>query len=97
MELELRNVLAKNNVNLADCSFGFHMPPFTTIPHLHMHAIGQSSKMGFLSRWIFKPNNLWYCSVNFISIFNDYSPVGRFVKKSVSTAAIRVQSAKMPM
>lgn len=63
MEAELRNVLAKENVNLTDSSFGFHWPPFATIAHLHMHGIAPSSKMGFLQRWIFKPYNIWYCTV----------------------------------
>lgn len=63
MQNELRNLLNTKNVNLDDVSYGFHWPPFTSIDHLHMHAIAPASKMGFVQRLVFKPINMWYCTV----------------------------------
>ncbi|KAA0186742.1 hypothetical protein HAZT_HAZT009758, partial [Hyalella azteca] len=36
---------------------GFHWPPFTSIQHLHLHAIAPVSQLGFISRIIFRPNS----------------------------------------
>lgn len=64
MQNELRNLLSTKDVNVDDISFGFHWPPFISIDHLHMHAIAPASKMGFFARLVFKPINMWYCSVS---------------------------------
>lgn len=64
MEQELKNLFVAKQLDMNDASFGFHWPPFTSISHLHMHAIAPVSKMGFISRWIFKPINIWYCTVS---------------------------------
>ncbi|KAF2359879.1 HIT-like domain [Trinorchestia longiramus] len=41
---------------------GFHWPPFTSIQHLHLHAIAPQSQMSYLSRLIFKHNSYWFVS-----------------------------------
>lgn len=64
MQNELRNLFSTKNVNLDDVSYGFHWPPFTSISHLHMHGIAPASKMGFIARQVFKPINMWYCTVS---------------------------------
>lgn len=64
MKAELTNLLKDKNVNLDDVSYGFHWPPFTSIDHLHMHAIAPASKMSFFARQVFKPINMWYCTVS---------------------------------
>lgn len=66
MQNELRNLFSTKNVNLDDISYGFHWPPFTSITHLHMHGIAPASKMGFIARQIFKPINMWYCTVSLL-------------------------------
>lgn len=66
MQDELRNLFSTKNVNLDDVSYGFHWPPFTSISHLHMHGIAPASKMGFVSRQIFKPINMWYCTPEYV-------------------------------
>lgn len=63
MQEQLRQLLSSKGVNLDDVSYGFHWPPFTSIDHLHMHAIAPVSKMRIISKIIFKPINLWYCTV----------------------------------
>lgn len=67
MQNELRNLIQSKNMNIDDISYGFHWPPFTSIDHLHMHAIAPASKMGFISRQVFKPINIWYCSVRTVN------------------------------
>lgn len=63
MQDKLKELLRTKEVDLNDVSYGFHWPPFVSVRHLHMHAIAPMSKMGFFARLVFKPINLWYCSV----------------------------------
>ncbi|KAJ3207660.1 hypothetical protein HDU83_008755 [Entophlyctis luteolus] len=45
MKLIGHNILAKNfDIPIADHHLGFHVPPFTSVPHLHLHAIGRPFK-----------------------------------------------------
>jgi len=39
--------------------YGFHMPPFISVDHLHLHIICPASEMTFLHRQLFKPDS-WY-------------------------------------
>ncbi|XP_058830165.1 adenosine 5'-monophosphoramidase HINT3-like isoform X2 [Topomyia yanbarensis] len=61
MRTELSNVL-KDQFQVDDTTvlFGFHIPPFTTVKHLHMHGIAPVSSMGFISRMMFKPESMWF-------------------------------------
>ncbi|XP_058612659.1 adenosine 5'-monophosphoramidase HINT3 isoform X1 [Onychostoma macrolepis] len=54
-----RDVLkAKNVTNLEDISLGFHVPPYITVPHLHLHVLAPFSQ---LFRWaIGKHTSFWY-------------------------------------
>lgn len=72
MQNELRNLLNTKDVNLDDVSYGFHWPPFTSIDHLHMHAIAPASKMGFIARQVFKPINMWYCTVSILNSIRSF-------------------------
>ncbi|XP_065092904.1 adenosine 5'-monophosphoramidase HINT3 [Ochlerotatus camptorhynchus] len=61
MRVELGNVLTgQYQIDLSQAIFGFHIPPFTTVKHLHMHGIAPVGSMGFISRMIFKPNTMWF-------------------------------------
>lgn len=60
MQNQLRELIRKKGVVLSDVSYGFHWPPFLTVRHLHMHAIAPASRMSFLSKYLFKPINIWY-------------------------------------
>lgn len=52
-----KQVITEKNCDLSDCRFGFHWPPFQSIEHLHLHALGPLSSMSFLSkRMVFRHN-----------------------------------------
>ncbi|XP_060521022.1 adenosine 5'-monophosphoramidase HINT3-like [Cylas formicarius] len=49
--------------DVQDLRLGFHLPPFNSVSHLHLHVISPASQMSILSRVIFKPNTWWFASV----------------------------------
>ncbi|XP_017096231.2 adenosine 5'-monophosphoramidase HINT3 [Drosophila bipectinata] len=59
MEEGLKQFLSEKGVTTDDALLGFHLPPFITVNHLHMHAIAPRSQMGFLSKLIFLPS-AWF-------------------------------------
>ncbi|XP_043659282.1 histidine triad nucleotide-binding protein 3 [Drosophila teissieri] len=59
MESALKEFLAGKGIPVDDALFGFHLPPFITVKHLHMHAIAPRTQMNFLSRLIFRPS-VWF-------------------------------------
>lgn len=48
-----------------DLRIGFHWPPFITVPHLHLHLIYPASEMDLVHKIVFKPNTIWFHSVNY--------------------------------
>ncbi|EDV46864.1 histidine triad nucleotide-binding protein 3 [Drosophila erecta] len=56
MESALKEFLVGKGVSVDDALFGFHLPPFITVKHLHMHAIAPRTQMSFLSKLIFRPS-----------------------------------------
>ncbi|XP_017028206.1 adenosine 5'-monophosphoramidase HINT3 [Drosophila kikkawai] len=60
LEEGLREFLKGRGVSSEDVLFGFHLPPFISVRHLHMHAIAPRSEMGFLSRLVFRPSSVWF-------------------------------------
>lgn len=64
MQNQLRELIRKKGVVLSDVSYGFHWPPFLSVRHLHMHAIAPASRMSFVSKYVFKPINIWYRTVS---------------------------------
>ncbi|XP_033169945.1 histidine triad nucleotide-binding protein 3 [Drosophila mauritiana] len=63
METALKDLLASKGVSVDDSLFGFHLPPFITVKHLHMHAISPRTQMTFLSKLIFRPS-VWFKTVD---------------------------------
>ncbi|XP_053688399.1 adenosine 5'-monophosphoramidase HINT3-like [Sabethes cyaneus] len=71
---ELSNVLRDQfQTDPAGALFGFHIPPFTTVKHLHMHAMTPTSSMGFISRMIFKPGSRWFNTDQ--DVLDKYTPL----------------------
>ena len=47
-----------------EARLGFHWPPFSSIPHLHMHVLAPVSSMGFIKRnLIFRKDSMAFVSV----------------------------------
>lgn len=44
---------------LEDIRYGFHMPPFISVDHLHMHIISPATQMGFVHSNLFRESS-WY-------------------------------------
>lgn len=63
MRQQLEYFMGRKGADLSNVSYGFHLPPFISVKHLHMHAIAPISNMSLISRMIFARNNFWYCSV----------------------------------
>lgn len=66
MENSLKIVFQQKNVDINDALYGFHWPPFISVHHLHMHGIAPASSMKLISRGIFRPNSLWFCTSQYV-------------------------------
>uniref|UniRef100_A0A8C7G2F7 HIT domain-containing protein n=1 Tax=Oncorhynchus kisutch TaxID=8019 RepID=A0A8C7G2F7_ONCKI len=65
MEEMGRSVLQKKKVtDLDDIRMGFHMPPFSSIPHLHLHVIAPASQMSIRSLRNYGPQSYWFITVS---------------------------------
>ncbi|XP_041661713.1 histidine triad nucleotide-binding protein 3-like isoform X1 [Cheilinus undulatus] len=57
--------LEKNKVNdTDDVRMGFHVPPFSSVPHLHLHTLAPASKMDFKSQIHYGPKSHWFITVD---------------------------------
>ena len=69
MKKYMLDLMEKNGqTDLADISLGFHIAPFNSVRHLHLHGISKKSEMRFLARMIFRENSFWYKT--FDDVFN---------------------------
>lgn len=67
MKRLMLELLEKNNqTDPNEISLGFHVPPFNSVKHLHLHGIAPTSEMTFIGRWIFRPNSYWFKTVSTI-------------------------------
>lgn len=46
------------------CRMGFHVPPFSSVPHLHLHALAPASTMNFKSQLRYGPQSHWFIPVS---------------------------------
>lgn len=60
--------LLEKNGQSTDFMLGFHIPPFNSVKHLHLHGISPKSEMGFFARLIFKENTFYY--KDFDTVYN---------------------------
>ncbi|XP_076024089.1 adenosine 5'-monophosphoramidase HINT3-like [Genypterus blacodes] len=58
-------ILEKNKVSdLEDVRMGFHLPPFTSVPHLHLHVLSPVSQMTSKSLIRYGPLSHWFITVD---------------------------------
>ncbi|KAH8392487.1 hypothetical protein KR215_009497, partial [Drosophila sulfurigaster] len=55
--------LGSKGIDTSDAVIGFHIPPFISQHHLHLHGISPISEMGFWDRINFLTNSFWFKSV----------------------------------
>ncbi|XP_067654524.1 adenosine 5'-monophosphoramidase HINT3-like [Haliotis asinina] len=59
-------VLEGNGGQVSNAVMGFHWPPFHSISHLHLHVISPKQEMGWIARGIFRPDSLWFVTVEWL-------------------------------
>ncbi|CAJ1078053.1 histidine triad nucleotide-binding protein 3-like [Xyrichtys novacula] len=60
-----QEALEKNKAScLDDVRMGFHMPPFSSVPHLHLHVLAPASKMTLKSQLRYGPQSHWFITVD---------------------------------
>lgn len=65
MEEMGKSALQRNKVtNLDDVRFGFHLPPFSSVPHLHLHVIAPASELSSRSLTRYGPQSCWFITVD---------------------------------
>uniref|UniRef100_A0A8C6SLL1 HIT domain-containing protein n=1 Tax=Neogobius melanostomus TaxID=47308 RepID=A0A8C6SLL1_9GOBI len=58
-------ILQMNKVSdLEDIRMGFHVPPFSSVPHLHLHALAPASDMCHRSIRRYGPQSHWFITVD---------------------------------
>ncbi|CAL8313103.1 unnamed protein product [Lota lota] len=43
---------------------GFHLPPFSSVPHLHLHVLAPASEMNSRSLSRYGPQSYWFITVD---------------------------------
>eukprot|EP00667_Euglena_gracilis_P008908 EG_transcript_9033 len=65
MEVLGLRVLQDQGAPMGDLRMGFHVPPFQSIGHLHLHCIAPASQMGYFNRNVaFRPDSFCFVSMD---------------------------------
>ncbi|XP_061668163.1 adenosine 5'-monophosphoramidase HINT3-like [Syngnathoides biaculeatus] len=60
-----RDALEKNKAgDLTDIRLGFHVPPFSSVPHLHLHALSPAGEMSEGWQRRYGPRSHWFITVD---------------------------------
>lgn len=67
MKKIMLDLLAKNNqTDINEIRLGFHVSPFHSVKHLHLHGLSPTSSLGFFGRMSFRPDSFWFKTVDTI-------------------------------
>ncbi|KAJ8270544.1 hypothetical protein GJAV_G00116170 [Gymnothorax javanicus] len=57
-------LLKQHFTDLSDIRLGFHIPPFYTVPHLHLHVLAPASQMTDRSLHTYGPRAFWFITAD---------------------------------
>ncbi|XP_048106231.1 adenosine 5'-monophosphoramidase HINT3 isoform X5 [Alosa alosa] len=64
MEEMAKAVLQMKGISdLQDIRLGFHMPPFSSVPHLHLHVLAPATQLSSRSLRFYGPQSFWFLTV----------------------------------